>query len=508
MSKTAGNGKWCPPVFISGAVLIILFAFVAIIFKETFANTVNHLNQMMSHYFSWWFMLVVAFYLVFIIWLFFSPYSKTKLGPDDSKPDYSFWSWVAMHFSAGMGIGLVFFGVAEPIYHYMSPPNATPETIDAARLALHITFFHWGFPAWATYDIIGLSIAYFSFRKRLPVSIRSCFYPILGNKIYRWPGHLIDILAILGCLFGLATSLGLGVLQINSGLKYLIDLPMNVNYQLVMIALITCAAVTSIIMGLDKGIKNLSVFNMIMVGILFLFVFFGGPTLQILNLGIQATGYHLQHFVGRLFWTDAFNPDHQWLSSWTVFYWAWWIAWSPFVGMFIARVSRGRTIREFIASVLVLPSGFGFIWFSVFGGSALLMERSGNVNIAATVQSTGVEAALFEFLKGFPLSSVVSVIAVIVIITFFVTSSDSGSFVVDMLASGGAKNPPLLSKIWWGCLEGVVAGILLKYGGKDSLNALKTGSVITGLPFSIVLVFMCYSLYKALKAEHSSESHP
>lgn len=482
-----------PYVFFPAVVVIVLFVLFGGIFTETAGIVFESVQTFIVTNLGWFYILSVAFFLVFVIVMFLGPYGNIRLGPDDSEPEYTYGSWFAMLFSAGMGIGLVFFSVAEPIFHFMAPPMAEPGSYEAAKESMLFTFFHWGFHAWAIYIIVGLSLAYFSYRKGLPLSIRSAFFPILGRKIAGAPGNIIDIFAIFGTMFGVATSLGIGVMQVNAGLDYLFGIAISTTAQITLITVITLIATVSVFLGLEKGIKRLSNTNMVMALILIIFVFAFGPTLYIVNSMVENTGYYLQNLIEITFWMDAVN-DTGWQNSWTLFYWGWWISWSPFVGMFIARISKGRTIREFIGGVLFVPTILTFIWLTIFGNTALHIEIFGEGGIAG-VQT---EQMLFQMLEGFPLSSLTSIIAVFVIILFFVTSSDSGSLVIDMLASGGNPDPPKWQRVFWALSEGAVAAVLLLAGG---LAALQTAAIATGLPFAVVLIFMCYSLVKSLRKE-------
>ena len=492
--------KWKvnPVVFFSSIGVILVFIIFGVFFQERAGEVFDFIQASIVDYFGWFYVLSVAFFLVFIVIIYFSPFSKVKLGPDDSEPDYTNLSWFAMLFSAGMGIGLVFFSVAEPMYHYLSPPGAEGETTEAASEAMRLTFFHWGLHAWGIYIIVGMSLAYFAFRKGLPLTIRSAFYPLLGERIYGPIGNIIDILAIFGTMFGVATSLGIGVMQVNAGLEYLTGIGESTEIQILLIALITLAATISVVLGLDRGIKRLSNMNMSIALLLIVFLFIAGPSIFILNSLAETTGRYFQQIVATTFWVDAMGEEEGWLGTWTLFYWGWWIAWSPFVGMFIARVSRGRTIREFIRGVLLVPTAFTFIWLSVFGSTGL------NIEIFQGGGISGLEAEqmLFAVLEGFPFAAVTSLLATVLIITFFITSSDSGSLVIDMLASGGNTNPPKQQRIFWAVSEGAVAAVLLYAGG---LAALQTAAITTGLPFAAVLVVMCLSLYKALNEEHKKK---
>ncbi len=484
-----------PYIFFISIGAILVFLFFGVVFPDGTGEVFNNVQNFIVTKFGWFYILSVAVFLLFVVYLFFSRFKEIKLGPDHSEPDYSYTSWFTMLFSAGMGIGLVFFSVAEPMFHYLSPPTMEGESLEAAREAMRLTFFHWGFHPWAIYIIVGMSLAYFSFRKGLPMSIRSAFYPILGDRIFGWMGNTIDILAIFGTMFGVATSLGLGVMQVNAGLEYLFGVEISTGVQISLIAGITMVATISVVLGLDKGIRNLSNFNMTVAIGLIIFVFIAGPTIYLLNATVENTGYYLQNMVQSTFWLGVFEEDtSDWFGAWTLFYWGWWIAWSPFVGMFIARISRGRTIQEFIGGVLLVPTVFTFIWLTVFGNTGLNIEIFGDGGIS----NLETEQMLFAMLDHLPLATISSIAATLVIITFFVTSSDSGSLVIDMLASGGKPNPPVGQRVFWAVSEGVVAAVLLLAGG---LTALQTASITTGLPFTVVLLFMCYSLHKGLSAE-------
>ncbi|MBH9536143.1 BCCT family transporter [Novosphingopyxis sp. YJ-S2-01] len=484
------------PVFLTSAVLILAFALFGALFPERSKQIFDALQAGIVADFGWFYILTVAGFLVFVLFLMLSRYGDVKLGPDDSEPEYSYLSWFAMLFSAGMGIGLIFFGVAEPIQHYANPPVGEGGTIQAARDAMVLTFFHWGLHAWAIYIVVGLALAYFAFRRGLPLTIRSALYPLIGDRINGPIGHAIDIFAVLGTMFGVATSLGLGVLQVNAGFNYLIGLPVSVPVQIGLIAAITGMATLSVVMGLDKGVKRLSELNIILAGLLLAFVLITGPTIFLFQAFVQNVGAYLGQVVPRTFRMYAYEPN-PWLANWTLFYWGWWIAWSPFVGMFIARISRGRTIRQFIAGVLLVPALFTFLWMTVFGNSAIAMDLSGIAPIAATVKNN-LPVALFEVLGQLPLASLASGLATLLVITFFVTSADSGALVIDMITSGAAENPPVWQRVFWACCAGAVAGVLLVAGG---LQALQTAAITSALPFSVVMVFICYGLLRALQTE-------
>ncbi len=448
--------------------------------------------------FGWFYILAMTGFLGFAIWLIFSPHGDLRLGDDDSRPEFSTPSWFAMLFSAGMGIGLLFFGVAEPIEHYLNPPAGRPASLGSAREAMGLTFFHWGLHPWAVYALIGLAFAYFSFRKGLPLSIRSALYPLLGERIHGRIGDAVDALAIVSTLFGVATSLGFGASQVNAGLAHVFGVPESGTVQFIIIGTITAAATLSVVSGLDAGVKRLSEINLGIAGLLLLFVLIAGPTAFLLNAFVENIGTYVQHLPENSFWTASFEEPARrtWLSNWTVFYWSWWIAWAPFVGMFIARVSRGRTIKEFLLGVLLAPTLAGFVWFTVFGDTALHIEVFGEGGISAAVQES-VPTAIFAMLEKLPFSSVSSILCTICVILFFVTSSDSASLVVDTIASGGKEDPPVFQRIYWAVLEGSVAAVLVFAGG---LEALQTAAMTTAVPFTFIIIMVCVALYRELKS--------
>src|SRR5699024_4927713 len=441
------------PVFIPAAVIIFLLV-VGTISNPTLAGkTFDHMLAFVTETFGWFYMLAVAIFLVFIVLVSISKWGNIKLGPEHAEPQYSFTSWFAMLFSAGYGIALLFFGVAEPVLHYAEPPIGAPATIDAAKQAMQIAFFHWGFHIWAIYGLVGLVLAYFSFRHGLPLSMRSALYPLIGKRIHGPIGHTVDIIAILGTMFGLATTLVLSVTQINSGLNYLWpSIPVNHTVQVIAIAVITAMALVSVLAGLDKGVKNLSLLNMVLATTLMIFVFTVGPTIFILETFLQNTGAYLNHIIERTFNLQAYERS-DWIGNWTLFIFGWTIAWAPFVGLFIAKISRGRTIRQFVFGVMLVPTFFTFFWFSVFGETALyLILNEGYTNLITHVQNDNA-IALFKVLEHLPFTSIASAITVILIVTFFVTSSDSASLVIDSLAAGGIANTPALQRAFWASLE-------------------------------------------------------
>jgi choline/glycine/proline betaine transport protein len=487
------------PVFFISAGLIIAVCLYGALFSEHASLVFSDLQSWLLTNLGWLYMGSVAGFFMLVIYLAFSRFAHLRLGADDSEPEYSYGSWFAMLFSAGMGIGLMFFGVSEPMTHFLEPPVGEGGTIDAARNAMQVTFFHWGLHAWAIYIIIGLALAYFSFRHDLPLTLRSALYPVIGDKIYGKWGNAVDIFAILGTMFGVATSLGIGVMQVNAGLNYLFGLPVSIMVQVALIAAITCAATVSVVAGLDAGIRRLSELNLVLALLLMVFVLVAGPTVMLLSSLIQNIGMYLSGLVDMTFRIYAYEPN-EWIGNWTLFYWAWWISWSPFVGMFIARISRGRTIREFILGVLLVPSGFTFLWLTIFGNSGLWLEmHEAGAGLATAVQ-TNMPTAIFVLLDQLPLTGITSALATMLIVTFFVTSSDSGSLVIDIISSGGAENPPVWQRIFWAVSEGAVAATLLVAGG---LAALQTAAISSALPLIIVMFLVCYGLMKALHAEPS-----
>lgn len=487
-----------PPVFFSSALLILLLVGYTVVFPDDANSRFSHLQSSIMTNASWFYVMAVALILLCVACLGLSRrYGDIKLGPDHAEPAFSFGSWFAMLFSAGMGIGLMFFGVAEPVMHFLSPPLGEPGTVEAAREAMKLTFFHWGLHAWAIYAIVALILAFFGYRHNLPLTLRSALYPMIGERIYGIPGHAIDVFAILGTIFGVATALGYGVLQVNSGLNYLTGVDISTQTQVILIVVITALATISVATGLDKGIRRLSEANLLLALMLLVMVVLLGPTVLLLQMFVQNTGAYLSDIVGKTFNLYAYEPT-DWLGGWTLFYWAWWLSWSPFVGMFIARISRGRTIREFVTGVLFVPTGLTLIWMTAFGNTAInMIMNRGMAELGQAVQ-TDVPVALFRFLEYFPFSTVLSVIATAMVVIFFVTSSDSSAMVVDMLASGGNSKTPIWQRVFWSVLIGVVAMVLLLAGG---LQALQTVTIASALPFSIVLLVSAYGLLKALAVD-------
>ena len=485
------------PVFLTSACLIILFSAYGGAFSDHAAATFASIQSWLVTYMGWFYMGVVALFFIWIIYLACSKYAHIKLGPDDSSPDYSYGSWFAMLFSAGMGIGLLFFGVAEPITHFNSPPVGEGNTVEAAQNAMLFTYFHWGLQAWTTYIVVGLSLAYFSFRHGLPLTMRSALYPIIGERVHGRIGHSVDVFSVLGTMFGVATSLGIGALQINAGLNYLFQVNISEITQVLIISVITGFATISVVSGLDAGIRRISELNIVLAILLLTFILLAGPTAQLLGSFIQNIGNYLSNMTSLTFNLYAYQPN-EWMGEWTLFYWAWWISWSPFVGIFIARISKGRTIREFILGVLLVPTGFTFLWLSIFGNSALFIELGGDGGAISAATLNQMPTALFVLLEQLPWTTVVSMVAVLLIVTFFVTSSDSGSLVIDTITSGDNKDSATWQRLFWAVSQGIVASVLLVGGG---LAALQAATLSSALPIAFIMILMCLGLARKLKTE-------
>jgi len=497
LEKQLKNGM-LRPVFLPSAALVVLVVFLVNYFEASATEVFfRATNEWVTTNFGWFYTIAVVGFLVLSLVVAFSSFGDTRLGDDHEKPKYSFTSWVAMLFSAGMGIGLLFYGVGEPISHYSSPPEALVGHNALAEQAMNVTYLHWGLHGWAVYALIGLCLAYFGFRHGLPLTIRSALYPLIGDRIYGPIGHAVDSFAVIGTLFGVATSLGLGASQVNSGLNYLFGLPENGIVKVILIVAITGLATLSVVAGLDKGIKRLSELNMILAILLLLFVLSFGPTVTILAAFTENLGSYVGVMLERGLMVGAYKDDDSWINAWTIFYWGWWISWSPFVGMFIARVSRGRTVREFVIGVLLVPTILVFLWMTVFGNTALDMVAGGYSELATTVRDN-LPIALFAFLNQLPFSFISSIIAIILIVTFFVTSADSGALVIDIISSGGKMENPVWQRVFWAVSIGVIAATLMAMGG---LEALKYATVVTALPFTLVIMFAGAGLLKALSME-------
>ncbi len=504
--RNGGFSSVAPRVFWPAAILIVAFVIWGIAGRESLGSAVGWIQENIVGGLGWYYVIIVTGFVVFSLIVGISRLGDIKLGKDDEAPDFSVGTWLAMLFSAGMGIGLVFYGVAEPLWHLAAPKpgiDGTPEEL--GQQAMTQTLLHWGIHAWAIYVVVGLALAYAVFRKGRPVSIRWALEPLLGDRVKGWLGDLIDIIAILGTLFGVATSLGIGASQISAGLGFLDVLQDPGDAALIgIIVVITLIATASVVTGLRRGIKWLSNVNVSIAGLVALFILVMGPTLFILREFVQSIGAYLQSLPVLSFDVTTFQAEagEGWQAAWTIFYWGWWISWAPFVGAFIARISRGRTVRQFVVGVLAVPTLVTFIWFSILGGTALNREihgEGGMIQDGAPFPSD--DTALFQLLDGLSGGTVVGFIVVILIATFFITSSDSGSLVVDMLASGGDPNPPTWSRIFWALMEGAVAIVLLLAG---SLTALQTGAISPALPSSVVMVLMVFSTWKALRQDHLS----
>ncbi len=482
------------PVLFPSIVLIATFVVLTLTNLDSAASVFGSMREAVARGGGWFLVLTVNVLLMFCAWAAFSRFGRVRLGGDGARPDFSTWEWFAMLFSAGMGIGLLFYGVAEPITHYAHPPGATqPENpIGIAREAMGFTYLHWGLHAWGIYAVIGLGLAYVSFNRNRPLTVSSALDEILPANMPLL-GHAVDVLAIVATVCGVATSLGLGAAQVNAGLAFLFNVPQSTSVQLLLIGGITGLATVSVALGLRAGIKRLSEMNMLLAAGLMLFVLLAGPTLFVLNGLVQNVGYYVEEFVRLATWTETYTGTH-WQDGWTVFYYAWWISWSPFVGMFIARISYGRTIREFVLGVLLVPTLLTFVWMAVFGNSALHIEMFGGGGLAAVVDRSAADA-MFEFLAHLPWVGVSAALTTIVIVTFFVTSADSGALVTDIMASGGHLEPPLGRRVAWAVSLGVMAAVLLVGGG---LAALQTAAIVTGTPFALVLLLICVGLRRML----------
>ncbi len=500
------------PVFLISGLSIVLFVFYALVFQEQASEAFGALRPWLTSTFDWFFLSAANVFVLFCLVLIVTPYGNVRLGGAEASPDYTYLGWFAMLFAAGMGIGLMFFGVLEPVYHMaISEPLGVPApfdadgnviaaNVDAAReMGLAATIYHWGLHPWAIYAIVALALALFSYNKGLPLTIRSAFYPIFGERVWGWTGHIIDTLAVFATLFGLATSLGFGAQQAAAGLEFVYGIPNTINVQVLLITGITAVALVSVLRGLDGGVKVLSELNMGLAALLLIFVLLVGPTLAILT----GFGEGLIAYVRDL--VPLSNPvgreDDGYRQGWTAFYWAWWISWSPFVGMFIARVSRGRTVREFIVCVLLIPSLVCVLWMAVFGGTAIdqvFASPETSLVKANVIDSYSPELSLFGMLADLPFAAVTSTLGIILVVVFFVTSSDSGSLVIDTITAGGKVDAPVPQRVFWCIFEGAVAIVLLLGGG---LGALQAMVISTGLPFTVVLLLMCWAIFKGLQSE-------
>ncbi|AFO91102.1 BCCT family transporter [Phaeobacter inhibens] len=499
------------PVFMVSGISIMLFVFYALVLPEQAAAFFGWLRPAVTSSFDWFFLSAGNFFVLFCFFLIVSPWGKVRLGGADAAPDYTYTGWFAMLFAAGMGIGLMFYGVSEPMSHYSTSfggvsmgengartdwaplGGAAGDSAESVRLGMAATIYHWGLHPWAIYAIVALSLALFSFNKGLPLTIRSAFYPIFGERVWGWTGHIIDILAVFATLFGLATSLGFGATQANAGLNELFGVPVGATTEVVLISAITAVALISVLRGLDGGVKILSEINMGLAFLLLIFVLLVGPTLLIITGFFDSLLAYVQYLPALSM--PFGREDANYSQGWTAFYWAWWISWSPFVGMFIARVSRGRTVREFIICVLLIPSLVCVLWMSVFGGTAIHQVVADGYTGA---QDTALELKLFKMLDQLPLAAITSFVGILLVIVFFVTSSDSGSLVIDTITAGGKVDAPMPQRVFWCVFEGAVAIVLLLGGGLVALQAMV---ISTGLPFTVVLLLMCWAIVRGLQTE-------
>ncbi|MEY8879800.1 BCCT family transporter [Donghicola sp. XS_ASV15] len=503
------------PVFLISGIAVIAFVFYALALPDQAGAVFSWSFSAVTKGFDWFFLGAANIFVIFCLLLIVLPVGNVRLGGADARPDYTYLGWFAMLFAAGMGIGLMFYGVSEPMSHFASAIGGTAseggvrtdwaplgaaagDEQAATELAFAATIFHWGLHPWAIYAVVALALALFSYNKGLPLTIRSAFYPILGDRVWGWPGHVIDILAVFATLFGLATSLGFGATQANAGLNELFGIPVSSTTEVVLISMITAIALISVVRGLDGGVKVLSEINMGLAALLLLFVLIAGPTIAILTGFVDYLAAYLTHLPA------LSNPigreDVNFSQGWTSFYWAWWISWSPFVGMFIARVSRGRTVREFVVCVLLIPSLVCVLWMSVFGGVAIQQVIQDGYTAA---QEAPLELKLFKMLDALPLTQITSLIGIVLVIVFFVTSSDSGSLVIDTITAGGKVDAPVPQRVFWCIFEGAVAIVLLLSAG--GLQSLQSMVISTGLPFTVVLLVMCWAIWKGLLAERRAK---
>ena len=489
------------PVFTTSALAILTFIVLALLFPADAKEMLVGARTWSIETFDWLFMIAGNVFVLFCIALIILPVGKVRLGGANAKPDFSRMSWFSMLFAAGMGIGLMFWSVAEPVAYYTdwwgTPLNAEAKTPEGASAAMGATMFHWGLHPWAIYGVVALALGFFTYNKGLPLTIRSAFYPLFGERVWGVTGHIIDIVAVLATIFGLATSLGLGASQAGGGLSFLFGIENNISTQVAIIVIVSAIAIFSVVRGLDGGVKILSNLNMGIAGILMLFVILAGSLGAFFGNWFSTVGSYAENIFQLSNWID--REDEKFYKGWTVFYWAWWVSWSPFVGMFIARVSRGRTVREFMIAVLLIPTLVSSVWMAAFGAQALDQIQN---NVGQLTGGLGdVSLAMFQMLENLPMAEITSAMAIILVLVFFITSSDSGSLVIDSITAGGKVDAPVPQRIFWAVLQGVIAGVLLYGGGSEALTALQAGAITTGLPFTAILLLMCVSIYKGLKTE-------
>ncbi|KMJ59256.1 glycine/betaine ABC transporter permease [Bacillus sp. LL01] len=485
-------------VFWFSAIVVALLVIIGAVAPKAFATVATEIFNFTTYAFGWFYLLAVLFFVLFCFVIALTKYGKVRLGNDEDRPEYSFFTWIGMLFSAGFGVGLVFWGIAEPMSHFFTPPRETVEALgeDAARVAMQYSFFHWGVSQWSVFTIVGLAIGYFQFRKKEDGLISTTLKPIIGEKKRAYIRKPIDILAVIATVMGVATSLGLGILQINGGLNVVFGIPNNGMMQLIIIAVLLVLYLTSTTTGIERGIKYLSNLNLSLALLLMVFVFFTGPTVFILNTFTLGIGDYISSFFNTSLRLTPYQGG-TWVRDWTIFYWAWAIAWSPFVGAFIARVSRGRTIREFVFGVLIVPPVIALFWIAVFGGTALHFDLFGGTEIAQAVDND-ITSALFATFAQLPFTFILSLLSILLIFTFLITSADSATYILGTMTSGGSLNPPLLLRVIWGTLMAAIAAVLLLASG---LEGLQTASLVSALPFTVILVGICYSLFKSLRQE-------
>lgn len=488
-------------VFFSALAVVIFSVAFTLVFEEEADYYFGMAQTAVSAHGGWIYTLAVNLFIVFCLYMAFSKFGKIRIGGKSAKPEFSLWAWFAMLFSAGIGNGLVLFSIADPVRDFLNPPRlAGEDPALIAQEAINFSFLHHGIHGWAIYSVVGLSLAYFTFNRKMPLTLRSAFYPLLGNRIYGWMGDVIDIMAVITTLFGLATTIGFGVGQINSGLTHVFGVPSSLLYQVIIIVGVTLAATISAFSGVNRGVQMLSKLNVRVASAIFLLVLILGPTTFIFKAYIQNLGSYLVHFVDMSTWTESLRGT-DWQKMRTIMYWGWWISWSPFVGTFIARISRGRTIKEFILCVLILPALVTFLWFSAFGGTTMRDILLGDTAMIAAVNHN-ISTALYVFFDKFPLAILLKSLGVILICSFIITSADSGALVVDSITSGGKLKTPKYQRVIWAVATGVIASVLM-YGG--GLDALQTVVTISGLPFAILLVLMCFSLFRGVKEDYQKE---
>ena len=498
-------------IFFASAALTLVFVLTTITFTDQVDSAFGTASSWLKNNLGWFYILGVTSFLIFLLWVALSRYGHVRLGRQDSRPEYGNAAWFAMLFAAGIGTILMFWGVAEPISHFAEPPQADvePESVQAAKMAMGFSIYHFGMHTWTIFCLPALAFAYFVHRRGLPFRVSSVLQPVLGDRIYGPIGKFVDVMAVIGTLFGVAVSIGLGTMQINSGLFDLFGVPENRLVQIAIITVVTAIATASVVAGMDKGIKRLSNFNIVIAIMLLLFIFVTGSSLFLAKGIIETTGTYLSTLVPNAFWNDTF-ANTGWQGSWTVFYWAWTITWSPFVGIFIARISKGRTIRQFVLGVLLLPTAFTIVWFSIFGLSAIRIQMDDKADLIGEVVGQGdVPGALFAFLENFPLSTFVAATSIFIVVIFFTTSSDSASLVVDMLCVGeDERGSPVRQRVFWALTEGVVAGTLIAATGTGGLTALEQVITVVGLPFFVIAGLMVFSIHRALREDFPQLSSP